>query len=140
MYLVPRIYYEIEASYNGDPSLADEKHQEQSEEATGSNNNSYVSLESMLSHRLKLMLQRHRAEKEEGEKLAKAQDKEIREEREWEETQTQLDVDLGTLFDLVKKPKKCTLLYFKETAALMHTAVLQARGLGNRTGAGRKSQ
>ncbi|KAF9348185.1 hypothetical protein BGX26_000381 [Mortierella sp. AD094] len=90
------------------------------------------------SERLKLMLQKHRAEKEEAERLAKAKVKEARQKREWEETQAQFNADLKTLFDLSKKQKKCTLLYFKETAVLLHTTVLQAKGLGSRTPAGRK--
>ncbi|KAG0364119.1 hypothetical protein BGZ54_007822 [Gamsiella multidivaricata] len=118
-----RIYCEVEISYHGDP--ADEKFQEKSKGATTGNDNGYLPLESMLSDRLKLMLQKHRTEKEEAEKLAKAKVKEARQKREWEETQAQFDADLETLFDLAKKQKKkCTLLYFKGTAALLHTTAL----------------
>lgn len=139
MYLIPRIYCEVKIRNHGEP--ADEKIHEKSEEAITGNDNDYLPLESMLSGRLKLMLQKHRAENEEAERLAKVKVKEARQKREWEETQAQFDADLETLFNHAKKQKKkCTVLYFKETAALLHTTVLQAKGLGSRTPAGRKCQ
>jgi hypothetical protein len=104
MYLVPRIYCEVEISYHGEP--ADENFQEKTVGATTGNNNGFLPLESMLSDRLKLMLQKHRVEKEEAERLAKAKVKGARQKQEWEETQAPFDADLETLFDLAKKQKK----------------------------------
>ncbi|KAF9312408.1 hypothetical protein BG006_004383, partial [Podila minutissima] len=70
MYLVPRIYNDIEISYEGEPSVS-EGESYVTEESITSDNRVDASLEKMLSPQLLLLLQKHRAEKREAERLTK---------------------------------------------------------------------
>jgi len=129
MYLVPRIYNEIEISYEGEPSVL--------EETITSDNKVDVSLEKTLSPQLLLLLQKHRAEKKEAERLAK----EAENARAFEEGEAQLRALMEKIDATLRatKKRKCSYQYLQETVAVLHNSYLQVKGL-NESGAGRKCQ
>ena len=129
MYPVPRIYNDIEISYEGAPSF--------SEEATTDENQLHVSLEKTLPLHILLLLEKQRAEKREADMLAK----ETENARAFEEDEAQLVALLKKIHAalLATKKSKCSFHYLQETIALLHNAYLQVKGL-NESGAGRKCQ
>jgi hypothetical protein len=129
MYLVTRIYNDIEISYEGEPSL--------SKESTADENQLNVSLETILSPQLLVLLQRQRAEKREADLLAKAAEN-ARAFRDGEEQLMALFKKIYEVLSATKK-RKCSFQYLQETIALLHSAYLQVKGL-NESDAGRKCQ
>lgn len=129
MYLVTRIYNDIEISYEGEPTLSNES-------ATDENKLGF-SLETMLSPQLLLLLQRERATKRQADLLAK----EAENAQAFEDGEAELMALLEKIYHALeaKKKRKCSLQYLQETVALLHSAYLQVKGL-NESGAGRKCQ
>ena len=130
MYLVPRIYNDIEISYEGNVETV-------GLEATVSDNELDIPLENLLSPRLLLLLQKQRAETREADRLAK----EAENMRAFEDGEAQLMDILEKIQATIQtaKKRKCSLQYLQETIAVLHNAHLQVKGL-NEVGAGRKCQ
>ena len=129
MYLVTRIYNDIEISYEGEPSL--------SKESTADENQLNVSLETILSPQLLVLLQRQRTEKREADLLAKAAEN-ARAFRDGEEQLMALFKKIYEVLSATKKRKR-SFQYLQETIASLHSTYLQVKGL-NESGAGRKCQ
>ncbi|KAK3805237.1 MAG: hypothetical protein JOS17DRAFT_768795 [Linnemannia elongata] len=117
MYLVTRIYNDIEISYEGEPSL--------SKESATDENRLNLSLETLLSPQLLLLLQRQRAEKREADLLAKAAENA----RAFEDGEAELMAILQKIYQALaaKKKRKCSFQYLQETIALLHNAYLQVK-------------
>ncbi|KAI8594609.1 hypothetical protein EDD21DRAFT_393290, partial [Dissophora ornata] len=129
MYLVPRIYSDVDISYEG--------HVETVSPVAAVSDTLDIPLENMLSPRLLLLLQKQRAETREDNRLAK----EVENMRAFEHGEEQLMAILEKIQATVQtvKKRKCSLQYLQETIAVLHNAHLQAKGL-NEVGAGRKCQ
>jgi len=130
MYLVPRIYNDVEISYEGNVETV-------ALGVTVGDNELDISLENMLSPGLLLVLQKQRAETREADRLAK----EAENMQAFKEGEAQLMAVLEKIQASIQtaKKRKCSLQYLQETIAVLHNAHLQVKGL-NEVGAGRKCQ
>lgn len=103
MYLVTRIYNDIEISYEGEPSLP--------KESATDENRLNLSLETLLSPQLLLLFQRQRAEKREADLLAKAAENA----RAFEDGEAELMAILQKIYQALaaKKKRKCSFQYLQ---------------------------
>lgn len=130
MYLVPRIYNDIEISYEGNEEMV-------GMEVTVGDNKLNFSLENLLLPRLLLLLQKQRAEKREVDRLAR----EAENQQAFKQGEAQLVAILEKIQAAIQtaKKRKCSLQYLQEMIAMLHNTHLQVKGL-NEVSAGRKCQ
>jgi len=130
MYLVARIYINLEICYDEGPTHP--------QEPIVCDNGPTFSLESLLSPHLALQLQRSRAEKQEAARVAReAQNAQI-----FHECERNLEASVLAIAHEVlakKNRRKCTLQYLQSVVAGLERTLLEVKGL-NQVGAGRRCQ
>lgn len=129
MYLVSRIYRNMEICYDEGPTLP--------LEPIDDDNNPTFSLEAILSPHLALQLQRARAVQQEAARVARDAENALK----FKDCETKLqDLMKSILHEAAAiKRRKCTLQYFQSSIAGLERTLLEVKGL-NQVGAGRKCQ